>query len=94
MKCQTPETWCAEGIFQIQTLFMVLMFQNNMLIPHVRDRERKTKPDLTFQLLTSSINPSIILYTGSGLFSRVYHVQITGMCICETFFPPITWSDH
>ena len=69
---------------------MVLMFQNNMLIPHVRDRERKTKPDLTFQLLTSSINPSIILYTGSGLFSRVYHVQITGMCICETFFPPIT----
>ena len=65
MKSPTPETQCAEGIFQKQYLFVLLTLQ----IKH----QGQVNHDTTFensQQLTSGINTFTILLTGQGFIFK------------------------
>ena len=59
MKSQTPEAWCGEGFFQIQSAICSANFQSNMLITQVRINER-------------TIIWSVFLKTSKNLFSRMF----------------------
>ena len=49
MKLPTPETQCAEGVFRIQPSICGVYFSNNISIPQVRMKKRKTELDSNFE---------------------------------------------
>ena len=64
MKLTVPKALCTKGIFQIQPPISGANFSNNISIPQFRVNMKEIEHDKTFEtyeLLTSRINPSIIL---------------------------------
>ena len=98
MKSSIPEAQCSRGVFQIQHPICSVNFSNNISVPQLKVSTRETEHDMTFetsQLLTSRINPSIVLQTYQGFICKciptvvgenfqIYRVHITEKRICET----------
>ena len=55
MNSPSPEVWCAESDFQMQSPIYDVNFSNNISMTQVMVNERETELDSTFNLLTINL---------------------------------------